>query len=388
MNSGLDALRERPEMVRGRRVGVVTNHTGIAADFRPTAEVLADLGARVVALFGPEHGYDGIMQDALPIGHATREVRGAGPVPIYSLYQSDGDFGIPAGALDGIDLLVFDMQDVGARYYTYPSTLGVVMEAVVASGIPVLVLDRPNPLGGTVEGPGLDPDCRSFVGWWPVPVRHGLTLGELARYANATRLGGRVALDVVPATGWRRDMLFPATGLTWVAPSPNIPAFDTALVYPGTCLLEGTNMAEGRGTTRPFELVGAPWIDGEAFAAYLNDLDLPGARFRATRFLPAYDRHAGQVCGGVQIHVTDAAALRPVTLGLHIVVAARRLYPEAFAWREPGRPGGLYHFDRLIGSRAVRPAIDAGATVADLTAGWGDTERAFAQARAPWLLYP
>src|SRR5215212_5980147 len=299
MMTGLDALREDPRSVRGRRTGVVTNQTGLDSTFQTTAAVLAAVGAQVAALFGPEHGVDGLLQDALTVEPAVRRVPGAGAVPVYSLYRADDDFGVPAGALAGLDLLVFDMQDVGARYYTYLSTLGVVLEAAAQAGLPLLVLDRPNPLGGTVEGPGLDADCRSFVGRYDIPVRHGLTLGEAACYINQQDLDGRADVMVLRAPGWQRDQLFPATGLSWVAPSPNIPTFDTALVYPGTCLFEGTTMTEGRGTTRPFELVGAPWIDPDEYAATLNGLGLPGVRFRPARFMPAFSRYADQVCGGV-----------------------------------------------------------------------------------------
>jgi uncharacterized protein YbbC (DUF1343 family) len=384
---GLAALHRDPSSVRGRRVGVVTNPTGCDTIFHPTAEILAAGGARVMALFGPEHGYDGLLQDALTVDHAGRHVPAAGEVPVYSLYRADDDFGLPPGALADLDLLVFDMQDVGSRYYTYLSTLGVVLEAGAEAGLPVLVLDRPNPLGGTVEGPGLDADCRSFVGRYDMPVRHGLTPGEAARYINHTTLADRAEVTVVPAPGWHRDLLFPATGLPWVPPSPNIPTFDTALVYPGTCLFEGTTITEGRGTTRPFELIGAPWIDPDVYAAALNGLDLPGVRFRPARFMPAFSRYADEVCGGVQVHPTDLHALRPVALGLEMVVAARRLYPDQPLWREPPEPGGLYHFDRLIGSRGARPQIEQGATAADLMGGWAANEQAFARRSAGFLLY-
>jgi uncharacterized protein YbbC (DUF1343 family) len=387
MMTGLDALRADPARVQGRRVGVVTNHTGLDARFQTTAAVLAAAGTQVAALFGPEHGYDGLTQDALFVENAVRRVAGVGEVPVYSLYRSDDDVGVPDGALAGLDLLVFDMQGVGCRYYTYLSTLGVVLEAIAADGPPLLVLDRPNPLGGRVEGPGLDADCRSFVGRYDVPIRHGLTLGEAARLINRDVLDGRADLAVRAAPGWHRNVLFPATGLTWVAPSPNIPTFDTALVYPGTCLFEGTTLTEGRGTTRPFELIGAPWIDPDRYAADLNGLGLPGARFRPARFIPTFSRYADEVCGGVQVHVTDARALQPVALGVEMIVAAKRLYPDQPLWREPPMPGGLYHFDRLIGSRQVRPGIEQGATAADLMAGWAAHEEAFRQRCAACLLY-
>ena len=387
MMIGLEALRADPGSVRGRRIGVVTNQTGVDAAFQTTAEVLAAAGARVVALFGPEHGYDGLLQDALTVEQAVRRVPGAGEAPVYSLYRADDDFGMPDGALADLDLLVFDIQDVGARYYTYLSTLGIVLEAAARAGLPVLVLDRPNPLGGAVEGPGLAPDCRSFVGRYDIPVRHGLTVGEAARYINRYDLDNRAEVMVLQAPGWRRDLLFPATGLPWVPLSPNIPTWDTALVYPGTCLFEGTTMTEGRGTTRPFELVGAPWIDPDAYAAALNRLGLPGVRFRPARFMPAFSRHVDEACGGVQVHPTDPQALRPVAMGLHMVVAAWQLYPERMGWREPPGPGGLYHFDRLIGSKDVRPRIEAGATAEELMQGWAESEQAFVRRGADCLLY-
>ena len=387
---GLDALRDNPDAVRARRLGVVTNQTGVDARFTSTPQVLAGLGAQVAALFGPEHGYDGAVQDALAVGHSMRRLPEVGEVPVYSLYRSDGDFGVPhpegTRALQSLDLLVFDIQDVGARYYTYLSTLGVMLEAAAEAGLPLLVLDRPNPLGGQIEGPPLEDDCRSFVGRYNVPVRHGLTMGEAARYINEHYLGGRAEVLVEPVRGWRRDLLFPQTGLAWVPPSPNIPTFDTAAVYPGTCLLEGTTMTEGRGTTRPFEIVGAPWIEADEYAAYLNGLDMPGVRFRGARFMPAYDRYAGQLCEGVQVYPTDLRAIRPVVIGLHLVVAAKKLYPHRMAWREPP-PGGLYHFDRLIGSKSVRAAIDAGVSVEEITGYWLQSERAFAEASASCLLY-
>ncbi len=387
MMIGLDALPADPQQVRGRRVGLVTNHTGCTTLFQPTAAVLAASGAQVAALFGPEHGYDGLLQDALAVDQTVHRVPGVGEVPVYSLYRADDDFGLPARALADLDLLVFDMQDVGSRYYTYLSTLGVVLEACAEAGLPLLVLDRPNPLGGTVEGPGLDADCRSFVGRYDLPIRHGLTLGEAARYINRYYLADQAVVAVVRAPGWGRDMLFPATGLPWVAPSPNIPTFDTALVYPGTCLFEGTTLTEGRGTTRPFELVGAPWIDPDVYAAALNRLALPGVRFRPARFMPAFSRYTDQVCGGVQVHPTDPHLLQPVALGLQMIVAARRLDPDQLLWREPPEPGGLYHFDRLIGSRQVRPRIEQGATAADLMGGWAAAEQAFARRSAECLLY-
>ncbi len=386
VRSGLDRLPA--QIVRGKRVGVVSNPTGVDRAFRRTADVLAERGARVVALFGPEHGYHGVEQAGVPVAGGERDpVTG---LTAYSLYQArDGDahvFGPPPGSLDGLDALVFDIQDVGARYYTFPSTLGILMES---APLPIIVIDRPNPIGGMhVEGPTLDPAFRSFVGRYPVPVRHGLTLGELATLINRQFLAGAADVTVVPMEGWRRDMQCTETGLPWVPPSPNIPTAETALLYPGTCLIEGTNLSLGRGTARPFEVVGAPWIDPSALADALRALALPGLAFREASFKPAFDRFAGEVCGGVQMHITEGgrAAGLPgiVRSGLQIVAAVRRLYPAAFAWLPA-------HFDRLIGGDAPRHLLTATggdpAALVPLFSAWDGDEAAFHRLRRPFLVY-
>ena len=239
-----------------------------------------------------------------------------------------------------------------------------------------------------MEGPGLDPACRSFVGRYDLPVRHGLTLGEAARYINAVALGGQVDLAVATMEGWTRGTCAGrTTGRAWIPPSPNIPTWETTVLYPGTCLVEGVSLSEGRGTTRPFELLGAPWVGAEPFAAALNALDLPGAHFRPCRFVPTFAKYAGEVCGGVQVHVTDPVAVRPVALGLAVIVTARALYPDDLVWLPPARAGALAPFDRLIGSPAIAAAIRAGAPLDALTAGWAATEAAFAARCAPLLLY-
>lgn len=386
VRSGLDCLPE--QLVRGKRVGVVTNPTGVDCAFRRTADVLAERGARVAALFGPEHGYHGVEQAGVPVASGERDP--ATGLPVYSLYHAtEGDtqvFGPLPGSLDGLDALVFDIQDVGARYYTYPSTLGILMESVL---LPVIVIDRPNPIGGIhVEGPMLDPAFRSFVGRYPVPVRHGLTLGELATLIHDRFLDGKVDLTVVRMEGWRREMRFDETGLPWVPPSPNIPTPETTLLYPGTCLFEGTNLSLGRGTTRPFELVGAPWIDPPALARALRALDLPGLAFRETYFKPAFDRFAGEVCGGVQIHLTEegrrAGLPGIVRRGLMMVAAALRLYPERFAWLPA-------HVDRLIGSDEPRHVLAATmgdpAALAPLFSAWERDAATFHRLRNGFLHY-
>lgn len=386
VRSGLDCLPAR--LVRGKRVGVVTNPTGVDRALRRTADVLAERGARVAALFGPEHGYHGVEQAGVPVAGGARDP--ATGLPVYSLYQAtDGDahrFGPPPGSLDGLDALVFDIQDIGARYYTYPSTLGILMESVP---LPIIVIDRPNPVGGVqVEGPALDPAFRSFVGRYPVPVRHGLMLGELAALIDDRFLGGKADLTVVAIEGWRREMQFDETGLPWAPPSPNISTPETALLYLGTCLVEGTNLSLGRGTTQPFAMVGAPWIDPPAFAGALRALDLPGLAFREAYFKPAFDRFAGEVCGGVQVHITEngrhAGLPGIVRGGLHIVAAALRLHPEQFAWLSA-------HFDRLIGGDRPRLLLtETGGDPAALPAlfsTWESDEAEFSRLRRDFLRY-
>jgi len=386
VRSGLD--RAARSLFAGRRIGLVTNPTGVNRALQPTAVALTAVGATVAAIFGPEHGYTGVADAGEWVEDACDPATGA---PVYSLYRTGADgapvYAPPPGSLDGLDALVFDIQDVGARYYTYPTTLGLLLEQ---SSVPIIVLDRPNPLGGLeVEGPTLAPDVVSFVGRYPTPVRHGLTLGEWATWVNDGVPGGRAKLAVVEMEGWRREMRWGQTGLPWVPPSPNLPTPDAALVYPGTCLAEGTNLSCGRGTTRPFELVGAPWLDPTAFAAALNALDLPGLRFRPTYFRPLADRFVGDVCGGVQLYPTRMGARRllpgSVRAGLAIIAVALRLGGEHFAWLPA-------HFDRLIGSDAPRLLLNTSggdpAALPPLFAQWEADEAAFRAARAPYLRYP
>ena len=303
-------------------------------------------------------------------------------LPVHSLY---GEHREPTPAmLDGIDVLVFDIQDVGTRCYTYPYTLAGVMRAAKRAGIPVVVADRPDPLGGVrVEGPVLDPALASFVGQFPIPIRHGMTLGELATLFN-TAFGIGAELHVVTMQGWRRGDEPLRGALPWVPPSPNMPTPDTALVYPGMGLLEGTNVSEGRGTTRPFETFGAPWVDAPALAARLNAMGLPGVRFRPTWFTPTFSKHAGQACAGVQLHVTDRDAFRPVRTGLAVLKALHDQHPKEFAFL-PGEPP---FFDRLAGVGDLRAAIVRGDTLEAIEARWQPGLSAFEALRRQHLLYP
>jgi uncharacterized protein YbbC (DUF1343 family) len=386
---GLEVLlRARGGPLRGRRVGLICNPTAVDRRLRHAADLLHALpGVTLAALFGPEHGVRG---DAPYMVAVDGEVDAATGLPVHSLYGATaGSLRPAAAALAGLDALCFDIQDVGARYYTYQATMLLCMEAAARAGLAFVVLDRPNPIGGVrVEGPALRPGFESFCGLHDLAPRHGLTVGELARLFVAER-GLDLDLTVVPCRGWRRERGAGATGLPWVLPSPNMPTPATALVYPGMCLLEGTNLSEGRGTTRPFELLGAPWLDPAALAAALDAERLPGVRFRPASFTPAWDKHAGVRCHGVQLHVVDEAAFRPVRAGLACVLHARAQAPERFAWRrEPYEfVDGVPAFDLLCGSARERTGIEAGASLRDLTSAWPAEERAFARRRQRFLAY-
>src|SRR5262245_32782055 len=384
--SGLDVLlRHRLGLLRGRRFGVLAHQASVDARLQHAAELLGDVrGARLSALFAPEHGLWGAAQDLVPIAAARDPLSGLRVVSLYGNRREP-----TAPMLRGLDLLVIDLQDVGARYYTYQWTMALAMRACARAGVPVLVLDRPNPLGGdVVEGNIPDPAFASFVGLYPLAARPGLTLGEVARYLQRVHgLGGVV--DVVAMRGWRRSMRWEDTGLPWVPPSPNMPTTDTALVYPGGCLIEGTNLSEGRGTTRPFEWVGAPWLDARAYAEALAAERLPGVVFRPARFRPTFQKWAGQVCGGVQLHVTDRARFKPFLTGLALVALARRLAPRAFRWRRP--PYEFEHrrlpIDILLGTDRVRRVLERGQSLSAIERSWQDDLARWRRRRAAVLLY-
>ena len=376
-------LAERRDLLRGRRLGLATNPTGVRIDLTSSIDALLSLpDTQLVALFGPEHGIRAGVQDAIGV---TSSVDADSGLPVHSLY---GERLKPdRTALQGIDLLLFDMQDVGCRYYTYLYTLSYLMEAAAESGIAIVVLDRPNPLGGAiVEGNVLDPAFSSFVGRFPLPVRYGLTIGELALLMN-TEFSIHADLTVVPLRGWRRDLWYDQTGLPWVMPSPNMPTLDTAIVYPGMCLIEGTNLSEGRGTTRPFELIGAPWVNGGRLAERLNAHRLPGVRFRPADFAPTYGKFSGDWCGGIQVHVTERSAFRSLETGLSVLQAVKEMYPQRFAWLATSWEGSAPHVDLLLGTDVVRRQIDAGASIEQITAGWDEQCAAFARTSLACRLY-
>jgi beta-N-acetylhexosaminidase len=390
VDSGLERwLRgEADPLPPGSRIGLLAHPASVDASARSALERIHEGGRfRPVRLFAPEHGFAGREQDMERVRDSVESSTG---LPVVSLYGESADSLRPrAEDLEGLDPVVCDLQDVGSRCYTFAYTLAYVMEAARDAGVAVVVLDRPNPLGGaTLEGPVLDPDLASFVGRYPLPVRHGMTIGELARLFNG-EFGISCDLRVVEMRGWRRAMSFEETGLPWVPPSPNMPTTATARVYPGGCLVEGTNLSEGRGTTTPFELVGAPWLDGERLAAALRGEGLEGVRFRPASFRPMFQKHAGQTCLGVQVIVDARASFRPFATYLALIREARSQAPEPFAWRRE-----TYEFessrlaiDLLLGRSDLRPRVEAGASLGEMERLWEGDLRAFRELRRPFLLY-
>jgi uncharacterized protein YbbC (DUF1343 family) len=372
--------------LRGARVAVVCNHASVDRGFLHIVDRLGDAdGTTLAAIFGPQHGFRSDVQDnMIETPHRDDPSR---RVPIYSLYSETRE--PTAEMLRGIDVMVIDLQDIGARIYTYIYTMANCLRACGRHGVPVIVCDRPNPINGVdVEGALLRGGFESFVGLFPIPMRHGMTIGELAQLFN-DRFNLGATLEVVKMEGWRREMYADAADLPWVMPSPNMPTLETAVVYPGTVLFEGTMLSEGRGTTRPFELVGAPWIEAERFAREMNALQLPGAFFRPAVFEPTFQKHAKQSCGGCQIHVTDRAAFKPVLTGAALIQMFRTQDPQKFAWRQP--PYEYEHeklpIDILAGSDELRQQIESGVAPQRIAERWRADEEEFRRLRAPYLLY-
>lgn len=372
--------------LKGRKVGIVSNPASVDATFAHITDVLTQAPhVTLGAIFGPQHGFRSDVQDNMietPHGNDGRR-----QVPVFSLYsetrQPTGDM------LRHVDVMVVDLQDIGARIYTYIYTMANCLRACAKHGVDIIVCDRPNPIGGLdVEGPMLVRGNESFVGQFPIPMRHGMTIGELARFFN-DYFEIKAPLEVVDMEGWSRSMYFDQTGLPFVMPSPNIPTLDSAIVYPGTVLFEGTNASEARGTTRPFELVGAPWVDAEVFAQSMNARRLPGVHFRPAVFEPTFQKQAKQTCGGCQIHVLDRQAFKPVLTGVALIDAIKAAGPKDFAWRQP--PYEYEHdkepIDILAGSPALRTAIDMGKRAEDLVPIWESEGRPFEKIRAEFLSY-
>ncbi|MGN7408806.1 exo-beta-N-acetylmuramidase NamZ family protein [Sporosarcina sp. SAFN-010] len=368
-------MKNEKKLLKGKRVGLITNPTGVDQNLNSVVDLLNnDPDIQLEALYGPEHGVRGDAQAGQYVDYYIDEVTG---LPVYSLY---GKTRKPTPEmLENIDVLVFDIQDVGTRFYTYIYTMALAMEAAQEKGIPFIVLDRPNPLGGKkVEGPVLDPEFASFVGQYAIPLRHGMTVGELAKLFNKEfDIGAN--LTVVKMKGWKRNAYFDETGLQFVMPSPNMPTLETALAYPGAALIEGTNVSEGRGTTKPFELIGAPFISSPELVTRLNQLDLPGVTFRAASFTPTFSKHSGKLSHGVQIHITDRNKYEPVETGLHIVKTIKDLYPEQVQLTP--------FFDNLIGNGWIRPAIENGMTVEEMESRWQKDLKEFEKVRKKYLMY-
>jgi uncharacterized protein YbbC (DUF1343 family) len=382
---GLERLLDSGRL-DGRRVAIVCNPSSVDGQLRHAADrIAAHPRARLAAIFGPQHGFrSDVQENMIESGHAHDETR---RVPVYSLYSETRE--PTAEMLRDVDLLVVDLQDVGTRIYTYIYTMANCLTAARKHGVPVIVCDRPNPIGGdAVEGPMLEQGFESFVGMYPIPMRHGMTIGELARLFNDA-CGIGADLDVIAMEGWRRAMYFDDTCLPWVLTSPNIPTLETCIVYPGTVLFEGTNVSEGRGTTRPFELIGAPWVAAERFAAAMNGLALPGAFFRPAAFEPTFHKHAKTSCGGCQIHVLDRPAFRPVETGVALLAAFRASDPAQFAWRDP--PYEYEHeklpIDILAGSAETRERIEAGQTAREIALSWERGVSEFCELRERFLMY-
>ena len=372
--------------LKGARVGIVCNHASLDRGFLHIVDRLAAApDVTLAAIFGPQHGFRSDVQDnMIETPHADDPAR---RVPVYSLYSETRE--PTAAMLAGLDFLIIDLQDIGARIYTYIYTMANCLRASARHGVRVIVCDRPNPIGGTdVEGALLVEGFESFVGQFPIPMRHGMTIGELARLFNEHFAIG-ASLEIVQMEGWRREMYSDATDLPWVMPSPNIPTLDTAIVYPGTVLFEGILLSEGRGTTRPFELIGAPWIEAESFARRMNALKLPGAYFRPAVFEPTFQKHAKQTCGGCQIHVTDRQQFQPVLVGVALIAMFYQVDAARFAWRQP--PYEYEHdkmpIDILAGSATLRGQIESGTSARDIAASWKKDEESFRKLREPYLLY-
>jgi uncharacterized protein YbbC (DUF1343 family) len=383
--TGLDMLLRNAGSFRNRKIGLIVNQTSVTPELHYSWNVLRECGLQIRRIFSPEHGLFATEQDQIAVGYQPEL-----GCELVSLYGDSLDSLLPESSLfDDLDLIVFDIQDVGARYYTYVNTLALFMEVLSGRAIEIMVLDRPNPLGGSiVEGPLLDPAFRSFVGIFPIPVRHGMTAGELALlYREFKKLD--VNLTVMKMEGWQRSMLFPETGLPWIPPSPNMPTFATAEVYPGMCLFEGLNVSEGRGTTTPFQLSGAPFIKPAKLAARCREQDLEGVIFRPTWFKPTFHKFSGEVTGGIWLHVTDHTRFRSFATGVAMTAALHELYSDHFQFLS-----GVYEFndtipafDLLAGNSTIRTSILNGEKTQTILASWQHDEENFREIKQNFHLY-
>jgi uncharacterized protein YbbC (DUF1343 family) len=404
VKTGVEVLFEkRLDLIRGKRVGLITNPSGVDSHLDSIVELFrAQPDVKLVALYGPEHGVRGDAQAGqtvpfyydqhfqLPVFSLYGQTHKAPPDMLTNIDQYMRSYDTQqagktpvSGALGGIDVMVFDLQDVGTRVYTFEATLAYAMQSCATAHIPIIVLDRPNPINGVaMEGPILDyPKYSSFIGLCATPLRHGMTMGELAQFYNDNFLTNKADLTVVKMENWKRDEWFDQTGLPWVMPSPNIPMLDTAVVYPGQVMLEGTDLSEGRGTTHPFEIFGAPWIDGYVLAQKLNDLHLPGVKFREIWFTPTFSKFQNELCGGCQIYVTDRNAYQPIATSLNILALVKQLYGDKLEFHDK-------YFDRVLGNSTVREGLESGKPVDQIIAGYQSGLDDFAKTRKKYLLYP
>lgn len=379
VHPGIDVLlADSAHLVRNRAVGLVTNNAGVDANGVSSVARLREAGVRLVALFSPEHGFRGAADPGAAVASSMDSATG---LPIYSLY---GRTSAPtAEMLKGIDVMLVDLQDVGARYYTYLATAIDVMRSVERRNIDVLLLDRPNPIGGAVQGNVLDPAFTSTVGRLAIPMRHGMTLGELVHLAKAD-LGLSSPLTIIPVSGWRRDAVFTATGLPFIPPSPNLRTVESLFHYPGTCLFEGTNLSVGRGSDAPFEQIGAPWLDTTAVLAHIRKANLPGVAFRGVRFIPTHPgdgKYADTALAGIRLSVTDQKTYNPTATAIYLLTAIQDVHHDHFTWIPA-------HFDRLAGTNLLRTAIETGIPPSDIVARWEPALTEFKARRAKHLIYP
>jgi uncharacterized protein YbbC (DUF1343 family) len=387
MKLGLEIfLESRLDLISGERVGLIVHPASIDSHFRHTADLFHQRPEiNLTALLGPQHGIRGETQDNMIEWQSFRDSTTG--LPAYSLY---GETRKPtAEMLSNVDVIVCDVQDVGTRVYTFIYTMALAMEAAAEFGKRLVVLDRPNPINGNqIEGGIHEPEFRSFVGMYPLPMRHGMTIGELALMFNREFMIG-CNLEVVPMEGWSRRIWHDETSLPWVLPSPNIPTLDTATVYPGSVIVEGTEVSEGRGTTRPFEIIGAPYIDPRVLVAKLDETNLPGVVFRPLHFQPTFHKFSGAICGGIQIHVTNRDLFKPVLTGVAIIRTINELYPNKFTWKEP--PYEYVYdklpFDVITGTSRLREQVERGDSAAQIEQTWNEGVSAFEKLRTPYLLY-
>ena len=385
--TGLEVLINDPAPIKGRRWGLLANHAAVTSGLQPARSALTRSCGAPALLFAPEHGLEGIAQDMEGVGDHRDPLTG---VPVRSLYGDDATTLSPSPEdLEDLDAVVVDVPDIGSRYYTFAASMDGLMAVCEKVGMEVVVLDRPNPLGGNRREGGLvQPGFESFVSQLPTPIRHGMSLGEIALLLHRERYPD-LELTVVPCRGWRRAQLFDTTGLSWVPPSPNMPTLETALLYPGLCLIESTTLSEGRGTTRPFHLVGAPWVDARGLVERLRAMNLPGVDFRATWFRPEFQKFAHEVCAGIELHITDRGALEPLALGLHLLKTIFDLHPEDFTWRpEPYEfVGDVPALDLLTGSAEAREIFETGGELAPLFDRWNQEVVDFNRSLEGVLLY-